>query len=271
MHIDATATRTSWRSSSTRSGTLTVVPDSFFVDIRALAGVQATNGGHRRALAGSGNRHGSDAADVRPSDKRRARRVEGRIARETTSFSISPYMLHDFSDIGIAKVGVSLNRSTTSATHRIRAHSVRFARHQRSGHDRASKSTRSSQTGHEFSIVRDTVAAGRARNPTVPALESIRRSRYGEQPGRLPVQPFSVTVYGQLGWEDITYSGTNALDINGLTWGVGTVLTPNPDSSSRLAMATRTAPTALTFNATLRADRAHQPDRQLQQRHRHAA
>jgi hypothetical protein len=44
----------------------------------------------------------------------------------------------------------------------------------------------------------------------------------------------SIDVYGQIGYEDISYSGNNALAIHDVTWGVGTVLTPNPDSQLSL-------------------------------------
>jgi hypothetical protein len=97
-------------------------------------------------------------------------------------------------------------------------------------------------------VLRDTLSADGQQSTSSGA--GVRSSTRDTASDRLDYQIFrSIDVYGQLGWEDIHYSGTNALDINDLTWGFGTVLTPNADSQLTLGYGHQNGANSLIANA----------------------
>lgn len=95
-------------------GTLTVVPDLFFVDVRALAGTQAINGGvgglGGLGQAGIGGITGTSVLPPTTGTTGLAKQNRS----ETSSVSVSPYMLYRFGDLATARLSVSLTRSASS-------------------------------------------------------------------------------------------------------------------------------------------------------------
>lgn len=97
------------------TGTLTLVQDLLFVDARALAGVQATNGGigglGGLGQAGIGGVTGATLGQgqVNGLGLARANRTQ------VTSVSLSPYTQYHFGDIGTARVGLAFSNSGYSS------------------------------------------------------------------------------------------------------------------------------------------------------------
>jgi uncharacterized protein (PEP-CTERM system associated) len=229
------------------SGTLTVVPDLFFVDLRALAGVQANNGG----VGGLGGLGQSGIGGVTGATLGQGQNNDIGLSKEnrsqTASFSLSPYMLYRFGDIGTGKVGVSLDRTASSAINGFAA--IPLVSH---GVDNQQVTTAEEyaqfQTGGDLSLVRYTFSAdGSQSTSSGTGVNSSDRytvnNRVDYQFNR------SISVYGQIGYENITYSGNNGLDIHDITWGVGTVLTPNPDSSLSLGYGHQNGTNSVTASA----------------------
>jgi hypothetical protein len=89
--------------------TVTVVPDLAYVDVRALSGVHNLYGG----LGGIGTigapvGAGATAQTAIPTLAGNNQGLNKNNEVETTSFGISPYLLHDFGDWGTGKIGYSL-------------------------------------------------------------------------------------------------------------------------------------------------------------------
>ncbi|HUB46654.1 MAG TPA: hypothetical protein VMB73_16870 [Acetobacteraceae bacterium] len=210
-------------------GTLTIVPDVFYVDVRGLAGVQATNGGiGGLGGLGQGGIGGITANSVTPA-------TTGTIGlarqnrSETSSFSVSPYALFRFGDLATARLAVSLTRSNTELVTGFAP--LPFVDE---GSDNQSLSTIEEsaqiQTGDRFNQFRDTFSADASQGTGSGAgVNSATRDTVNN---RIDYQiNTSFDIYGQLGWEDFDYSGSNALAVHDVTWQAGTVFTPNPDVS----------------------------------------
>ena len=98
------------------TGLFTVVPEEIFVDARAVSGVVAANGGFG-AYGGYGGGYGGvnsiATAPLGPGGLGGAGAGVGLSKQNQTqfsSFSISPYWLHNFSDIGSARIGYQVQR-----------------------------------------------------------------------------------------------------------------------------------------------------------------
>jgi uncharacterized protein (PEP-CTERM system associated) len=229
------------------TGTLTLVPELFFVDVRALAGVQATNGG----VGGLGGLGQPGVGGVTGTSLGQGQGYDVGLSKQnrtqTASFGISPYALYQFGDIGTAKVGVSLNQSKSSSLTGFAPIPLISG-----GSDDQTLSSVEEfaqfTTGDEFVALRDTFSAdGRQSTSQGTGVSSSTDDTVNN---RINYQyNTSIGVYGQFGWEDISYSGSNALRINDVTWGFGTTLTPNPDSSLTIGYGRQNGTTSLTASA----------------------
>jgi hypothetical protein len=96
--------------------TVTLMPDLAYVDVRAVSGVHNLYGG----LGGLGTigapaGAGATAQTAIPTLAGNAAGLNKLNEVQTTSFVISPYLLHDFGDWGTGKVGYSLGLSRSDA------------------------------------------------------------------------------------------------------------------------------------------------------------
>lgn len=226
------------------SGLFTVVPDAVFVDVRGISGVQATQGGIG-GLGGLGQTGiGPITAGGLTSTDQAGLAKQNRSL--TTSVSISPYVLHHFGDIGDGKLGLSINRSSTQQTTGFAP--LPFA----SRGDNAMQATILEETGsftsgQRFGALRDTATLNALQSRNTGAFNSNATRDIGENRIDYAINS-SISVYGMAGWEYIVYSGTNQLNINDMTWGFGTTLTPNPDTSVTIGYGHESGRNSLTFN-----------------------
>ena len=229
------------------AGMLTLVPEIFFVDVRALAGVQATNGG----VGGLGGLGQSGVGGVTGASTGQGQTNDIGLSKQnrtqTASFGISPYALYRFGDLGTAKLGVSFDRSSYSSVTGF----APIPLLSRGSNDQTMSSVEEFAqltSGDEFVALRDTFSADGVQSTSHGG--GISSSSRDTASNRVDYQfNTSIDVYGQIGWEDISYSGTNALRINDLTWGFGTVLTPNPDSQLTIGYGHQDGASSLTASA----------------------
>jgi len=229
-------------------GTLTIVPDLFYVDVRALAGVQATNGG----IGGLGGLGQPGIGGITGNSLVSATGggtvgLAKQNSNETSSFSISPYTLFHFGDLATARLSVSLTHANTSAVTGFAP--MPFV--DQGSNDQSLSSIQESaqiQTGDQFNRFRDTFSAnGYQSSSSGVGVSSSTRDTVNNRIDYQINTPFD--IYGQLGWEDISYSGDNVLDIHDVTWGVGTVFTPNPDVSATVGYGHQNGTNAATASA----------------------
>ena len=202
-----------------------MVNNLFYVDLRGYAGVQPRNGagfGGTNGLGGGGGGINNGTGAGLPLNQ----------LAQTTSFSVTPYLLHRFGDIGTVKVGYSLSHS--SSTPVTGFGSLPFVSSSSSGLAGNSNLTTNQeiaqfQSGEILGRVNDLfiVSANQTSGSGVAngGYQNFITNRVGYALTR------KVTLFGEIGIEDIHYNGVPPTRITDGTWLVGTQLTPNADST----------------------------------------
>lgn len=205
------------------TGDFTVLQDHLYVDVRGIAGIGSTNGsapglGYGATSNGAGGTSNLSGATLTKQN-----------STQYTSFEVSPYVLQSFGDYGTLKVGYTLNQSTSSngmgnvaPTTGTNGSSTQVTNEELIDYTTGQYFDRLSDTAEadarQFSGTGGT--AGGHNNTATNTVTYILNRTYA--------------VFGSIGYEDITYSGTNPLAIHDITWSVGTTVTPNPDSTATL-------------------------------------
>ncbi|HEY0183727.1 MAG TPA: hypothetical protein VGC09_13050 [Rhodopila sp.] len=226
-------------------GTVTLVPDLAYVDVRAVAGVHNQYGG-LGGLGALGVPAGSAATPQSAIPVLAGNTLGLNKSNEvqTTSFGVSPYLLRRFGEWGTGKLGYSVDATKSNTLSGFAASPFP------SGGDNAQtlisqEEIAHFQTGEFMEYLQDafdidlqqtqtTSGAGVIDFRTGLPLQSEQNSsstralvtdQITYQVNRV------VAVFASGGHEDITYTGIGAQSIHDLTWSLGTTLTPNVDSS----------------------------------------
>ena len=252
--------------------TVTLMPDLAYVDVRALSGVHNLYGG----LGGIGTLGapagaGATAQTAIPTLAGNAVGLNKMNEVQTTSFAISPYLLHDFGDWGTGKVGYSLGvtRSDTPTGFA----SAPLPTGGSNGQTLLSNEAMAHfATGDILKLLRNTIDLGVLQGRTSiepagavvgvgspPVLDGSTSSRIIATDTLSYALTRSLEVFVSGGHEDITYSNQTVssatgipgadgailptytysnvpgISIHDLTWRFGGTLTPGPDSSLTLA------------------------------------
>jgi uncharacterized protein (PEP-CTERM system associated) len=226
----------------TGNGSITFVPDLFYMDVRGLAGVQPRNG---TGFGASGVGSAGATTGLPPNQ-----------LSQVATVGITPYLLHRFGEYGTGKIGYSFNGSTQSAVNGFG--SLPFIGSSGSSSQAVSSLSPAQQqqlnqsgflgsgilnqnstqiTNQEVAQFQTGEFLGRFNN-----LSIISASQYSGSGGTSNgYQNFisnqlgyaltrQITVFASIGYEDISYDGTPGTKINDATWQVGTTLIPNADS-----------------------------------------
>jgi hypothetical protein len=221
------------------TGLGTVIEDWAFVDVRAISGVQSRTGG----VGGLGGSNGNGLANISTGNSGLGRNN----LIQTTSFGISPYLLHQFGDVGTGKIGYSANMSRYTALNGFTASPIGDA-----GSNGQSMTTQEEiaqfTSGEILPFVQDVVdvhlqqstsrygqgtfATGTGTIGTGTGGGVVTSQSRRESISNKVTYPIDheFSVFASLGYEDINYTGAFTRSIHGLTWSVGTTWTPNPDS-----------------------------------------
>ena len=238
-------------------GLITVVPELAYVDVRAVSGVQNANGG----LGGLGGVGASTIATAQSTIPSLAGSAEG-LTRDnevqTSSISISPYLLNRFGDWGIGRLGYSLNATRSDTLSGFAAppypsggiNGQTLISNEETAHfvtgdilqqleDTFDADLLQSQTNTDANA--DTLFGG---FPASAGSSDSRRVVINDQLTYKLSRSFAVFASG--GHEDITYSnqnpqsvsavtlGNNGIAIHDLTWSLG--ITWTPDAESKLTL-----------------------------------
>lgn len=239
-------------------GLLTLVPDRVFVDMRALAGVQATNG----ILGGMGTLGSGGVASVAVGGTGSVTGNGLGLAKDnrsqTMSFGASPYVLGRLGSYGDYKVGASVDVS-----HVTNANGFVVLPFSGGGGTAQTLVTTEQMarftSGDYFTVVQDQLdlhlsqSNGSYDQGSTPAVALINQSTTSTRQTASNQVTWhyneSIAVFASLGYENIRYTGLNGLDINDMTWSVGATLTPNQDSFLTLSYGHQEGADSLTMNA----------------------
>jgi hypothetical protein len=249
----------------TLTGTIIVVPDLAYVDVRALTGVQSQFG----ALAGAGTLGAGTVGANGPAGGGTA--GTGAIGTgeglnrnnevQTSSFGISPYLLRQFGDYGFGKLGVSANVAHYSQVTGFLADPLP------GGGSAGQSALTTEQIAHYQSgeFLQKTqyafdVDVSQSRNTNQAGTETIGTTTIQTPNGAFSSQRetitntisyavnHSLTVLATIGQQQITYSGGQAPPISGLTWSVGLTYAPTPNSSATITYGHLNGTNSITAN-----------------------
>ena len=211
---------------------LVLVPDTLFVNATVFAAVTPTNGGFIGA--------GGGAAGLGAYGYGTGTGTAGFGRQGTTQIfgeSVTPYLVHQFGDIGTADLGVTLAHTSSSNSAFGGATDITSA-----------DLTGQFASGPILGRFQDTVSFEAYRAEGSGAFSNSRRENIQDQLG------FAVSrglqVFGAIGYEDISYSGSGAEPIRDITWRVGFSATPGPHSSLMVSYGHDQGSTGFTVQGT---------------------
>ncbi len=201
------------------TGEFTIIPDSFYVDARAIAGGTPVGTGFGAFgstftpnLAGAG---GFGTAGLAKQN-----------LAQTSSLSISPYWLHRFGDTGTAKIGYEFNESTISQGS---SYFPLFIPTGSNGqHSLTNQAVAQFETGEQFAPFRNLLVANLEEGNGTGVSQDTKRDTISNQLGYEFSR--SISVYGQIGYEKLQFGGVPPTRIDDATWSFGATFTPNADS-----------------------------------------
>jgi uncharacterized protein (PEP-CTERM system associated) len=241
---------------------ITLVPDLFYVDVRALAGVQSQFGG-----IGSVGAVGAPANTALTAQTAALAGANGQPLNrndevQTTSFGLSPYLLQHYGDWGTAKLGYSVGVTKSNTLNGFA--SLPFP----SGSGANAQTLLSNEeianftTGEIMQFFQDsfnvdlqqtqsTAGAGVIDPQTGAPLQTQQNtsSTNATIKDTITYQATrGLSVFAMGGHEDIVYSGFGAQSIHDLIWSLGTTWVPNPDSSLTVSYGHQDGFNSLTVN-----------------------
>jgi uncharacterized protein (PEP-CTERM system associated) len=206
------------------SGTalFTIIPDEFYVDARAFAGASPVGGGFGPLGTGFTTLNGVNSlGGVGTTGLSKQNQVQ------TSSFSLTPYWLHRFSDTGTAKIGYQFNESAYAQGGTYLP--IFFPVGSNTAFNFTNEGVAQFETGERFAPFRYFVAAdariGTGNGFNGNSTEYTFLNRLGYLVNR------NIEVFGQLGYEDLNFTQVSPnVHVSDAIWGLGTTLTPNQDS-----------------------------------------
>ena len=213
------------------TGNFTIVPEAFYVDLRALSTTGAAGGGFGALGPGGGlGGIGSFGGGTSAPGSIGALGLSKENQTQNTSLSITPYYMHRFGDVGTAKVGIQYNQSSFSSSGSFLP--LFLVSSGTGQYKRTLEELAQFETGEFIFPWRDEIIAD------VSQTNGTGVSRNSSQDFLIDRLGYSVrqwiSVFGELGAEKLTFSGVPPRRIDDGVWTIGFTLTPNPDSKITL-------------------------------------
>jgi hypothetical protein len=226
-------------------GSITLVPDLAYVDVRALSGVHNQFGGIGGLGAiGAPAGAAATAQTATPVLAGNSQGLNRNNEVQTTSFGISPYLLRRFGDWGTAKLGYSLEVTESQALSGFAAppfptggaNGQTMVSNEEIAHFTTGDFMQFFQDNFDIDLqqTQTTVGAGVVNTETgVPAqLTQHSSSTRAVVTDKITYQVNrSLSVFALGGHEDIIYTGFDAQTIHDLVWSLGAAVSPGPYTS----------------------------------------
>jgi uncharacterized protein (PEP-CTERM system associated) len=223
------------------SGLFTIVPDEFFVEARAVAGATPANGGYGGLGAGLTPSFGGFGNQLTTLNSPGSAALSNQNLVQVNSYAISPYWRHEFGGVGTAKIGYQFSMASESPSGSYIP--VLFP----TGHNTSSALTNEGyaqfDTGNNFGTIQYHAEAD-AQISNGTGFEGDSQQYYALNRLTYAVN-HAISVFGEIGYENLTYAGTPTTRIDDAIWGVGTTLTPNPDSTITVSVGRRYGDTSV--------------------------
>lgn len=216
----------------------TIIPDAFYVDARALAGGTPVAGGF--GALGAGQTLG-------------ASQLSGGIATaglakqnlaQTSSASITPYLLHRFGDIGTAKVGYEINETTISQNGGY--FPLFIPTGSTNQHSLTNQAVAQFETGERFAPYRYLVVANASESTGNGVSRDSSQDTISNELGYEINR--SISVYGNIGYEKLRFGGVPPTRVDDMTWGFGATYVPNADSQIKIGYGHQNGTTGVQFS-----------------------
>jgi uncharacterized protein (PEP-CTERM system associated) len=209
-------------------GDVTLWQDHLYLDVRASVGV-ASASGSTPGLGFNGGGIGQPTPTGAPSLGLNGLNKDN--SSQYTSFAASPYFLQSFGDYGSLRLGYTLSHSTTSNAAGLVPLPTNTTGPSIS--QTSNEETASFTTGSFLERMSDTVSFNASQSGGSGSGTNGNSASASNQINYVVNR--AVSVFASAGYEFINYSGTNSDTINGITWQVGTTLTPDPRSTLNLS------------------------------------
>lgn len=217
----------------TANGLLTVVPELFFLDLRAIAGVQPISGGFS-GINGFGV--GLPQASSLDALIANSALLDRSNQSQVLTVGISPYVVHDFGDYGTVRVGSSLHASTQSSVSGFGTLPLTTASDDGQSQITVQQSARF-VTGDILGRVQNTTEGMLSQTPFTASNGILRRQLGSAQASQQIITNrtayainHAVTVFGTVGYQNFVYNDGINQSVTGVVWDIGMTLTPNAES-----------------------------------------
>lgn len=230
-------------------GSIILMPDLLFVDVRALSGVQSAYGGAGGLGSVGASASGASTAQATiPTLAGNSQGLNRDNEVQSSSVGVSPYLMRDFGDWGIGRIGYSLDMTRSSRVSGFA--SSPFPTGGNGGQSMiSSEEVAHYVTGDILGQFQNAVDADLSQSQITTQAGSFNGITGAVSPTRTHSTSTREIVTDKITWkvtrdialfvtgghEDIVYSGLNGQSIHDLTWSLGTTVTPNPDSQFTLS------------------------------------
>ncbi len=198
-----------------------LVPETLFLDLRAFAGLQSLSGGVSNSSVVGQNRQNQN---------------------QTYSFSAAPYLQHRFGSFGLGEVGYTLNYSTSNNANGLNnqnAYGQPLSTQQQllqqqqlnQGYNDnvvTQNEHVSFNSGEDFGRV-NLRGYGSATQYSGSGIYSSAHNNYVTTDLGYAINRW-IAAIGEVGYEDIAYSGVPPFRVKDVIWAAGAKLTPSPDT-----------------------------------------
>jgi uncharacterized protein (PEP-CTERM system associated) len=208
-------------------GDITLWQDHLYLDLRASTGVGSASGSNPGLGFGGGGlgQPSANSPNIGLTGLNKAN------SSQNTAFAASPYFLQQFGDYGTLKLGYTLSYTTVSNA----AGFVPLPTNTKgpSLSETSNEELATFTTGTFLERASDTVSLDATQSAGSGAGTNSHNASASNQVNYALNR--AILLFGSIGYESIDYGGTNSENINGITWQLGTTLTPDPRSTLTLS------------------------------------
>ncbi|MDO8961388.1 MAG: TIGR03016 family PEP-CTERM system-associated outer membrane protein [Methylophilus sp.] len=166
---------------------------------------------------------------------------------QTTTYSITPELRHNFGDWGSFRAAHAY--SVTNQQGQGLRNASPFAPALASGNTSTQTTDASFTSGQEFGRYNFTFATNRTKFNGVGVLKNALRSSTTLDMGYALTR--TVTLLAQVGHQEIRYGGTRPIRVSGMIWNAGARWTPDPDSTMTLKYGRRDGGNSISFDGSI--------------------